>query len=135
VAPSLVSCPLFFGDIGGACGMVAVALDALVTFTIEAALVGCWTAERDGEAAVEESVDLEAAGWWSGADGRRSCRMVEAAGWIGGMVAPLAGRIGGFGGIWWRRCLRDGGARLYMALQYYQNIPIVSFVGCTDGGA
>jgi len=90
--------PLFFGDIGGACGMVAVALDALITFTIEAALVGCWTAERDGEAA-------------------------------------LAGRIGGFGGIWWRRCLRDGGARLYMALQYYQNIPTVSFAGCTDGGA
>jgi len=78
--------------------MVAVALDALITFTIEAALVGCWTAERDGEAAVEESVDLEAAGWWSGADGRRSYGMVEAAGWIGGMVAALAGRIGGFGG-------------------------------------
>jgi len=78
--------------------MVAVALDALVTFTIEAALVGCWTAERDGEAAVEESVDLEAAGWWSGADGQRSCGMVEAAGWIGGMVAALTGRIGGFGG-------------------------------------
>jgi hypothetical protein len=55
--------------------MVVVSLDELVTFTIEATLVGCWTAERDGEAAVEESVDLEGAGWWSGAAGRRSCGM------------------------------------------------------------
>jgi hypothetical protein len=89
MAPSLVSLPpssatsvvavtldaliLFFGDVGGACGMVAVTLDALITFTIEAALVGYWTAEQDVKTAVEESVD------WG--------------------VAALAGRIGGLGGF------------------------------------
>ena len=108
VAVTLDALILFFGDVGGACGMVAVTLDALITFTIEAALVGYWTAEQDVKTAVEESVD-----------------------WGGGGVGWANWRIGG---IWWRCCLRDSGARLYMALQYYQNTPIVSFAGCTNGG-
>jgi hypothetical protein len=95
---------------------------------------------QDGEAVVEESVGLEAAGWWSGAAGRRSCGMVGAARWWrlrDGFGWLWLGEMEDWG-IWWHCCLQDPGGGLYMELQYYQNILIVSFAGCSGlqaGGA
>ena len=82
----------------------------MVAVTLDA-LVGCWATEQDGKVVVEESVD------WGAIE-------------VGG-VGCANWRIGG---IWWHCCPRDGGATLYMALWYYQNIPIVSFAGCMERG-
>lgn len=70
----------------------------------------------DGEGAVEESEDLEAAGWIGGLCQRWLCELED---W-GDLVAPLPAR--------------RQSQRIYMALQYYQNILIISFAGCMSGG-
>jgi hypothetical protein len=75
--------------------------------------------------AVEESMDLEAAGWIGGGSvGWANWRLgIWGRTWLsvsedwGNLVVPVPTRPG---------------AAIYMALQYYQNILVVSFVKCSD---